>query len=866
MNRVLRRDPFLKINEEVFVNDIPWGDSLIGRFINSFIRKSKVSFNIRSIDGVTKSLRMKMDQIVEMSNIDISGDEISKVKISSLLSEIQKSVSNGDDVDTIISLVKNLINHLLISDTGNDVMVDSLDEFLEFLESLKDDSSVGDVSISDNESKSSEEESKETFYKNSRIFLQSIVDLDNDIESNVVRFKSDSGKNISTKFNFDDFNKIISKIENKGRVLTTFINKDIKYRKPILDEVSNLIISGINTFKETGDTKNLKEFENAWVRIREYYVSPSEMDLNNPNWVGVYSFYKKKWADDQRKKYGPDANVTKPGEKDRADIKKKSRDYLISKLSSVSERINESESNVEKLELHARNAWKKVLSAHNSSGIKKYVSDISRLLGYKISSGKENYKDAKETILNICKQVVMNGSSVGKPVPYSDLIKEGMNVNDISKSISLFGRYVLAFKEDQGLWASYGIAGRHIRAFIDSFDSMSSIRNQSNQPSKETKESFDLSFDNFLLILEKNKFSDIISEKFDSIFTEDVVKNFEISDEERVRIESSAKKTDEIHISDSDIIIEIVQLFNRAWRLHTPGPIPSGRTGGKVSNSVFREYEYLGSGSGGTQDSPGSGPYRNIKLWDRWYQGVSDILSDTKYRSIFSKDVVFSFGKTTSSGDFQKSGDDVKGAGKILLTFITRLLSDTTMYSDKGALPKFLEEYFGLKVDSEDRRFSYPGYVDRSRNESSSKDIDVKSVKFVRLEGSEQTSFYKPMMIFQISDDKNSAIRYVRLLKVSNDDVYCEISNGLDLQNVEFESDMPLNRDTKKTYFKISLNKFISGSIVGKYTSSDLNGEITSVNKPYNKKILVYSGDNKAYLSRKGVKIGEIENIIKKLG
>ena len=66
-------------------------------------------------------------------------------------------------------------------------------------------------------------------------------------------------------------------------------------------------------------------------------------------------------------------------------------------------------------------------------------------------------------------------------------------------------------------------------------------------------------------------------------------------------------------IRDTDPIISIIRLFQRAYRLHTPGQIPSGRKGGKVSVSVFNEYEYMGSGGGsGSADSPGGGPYRNI--------------------------------------------------------------------------------------------------------------------------------------------------------------------------------------------------------------------------------------------------------------
>ncbi len=858
MSKILKRNSFLKMNEEVFVNDIPWGDSLVGRMVSSFVRKSKISFNNKRIDGVIKSLRSKMDQIVEMSNIDISSRDVKLVKVNSLLRELQKSIKNGDDLDTIISITEGLINSILIGDFDDqDTMLSALNEFLDYIKSLlkpTEDSSEGssgsDVSV-DREAQ---------FYKNSRIFLQSIVDLGQDIKTNVVRSKSKSGEIIPSRFDFDKLKSILSRIENKGKPLSSFITKKIKDRKPLLDEVSKLVVSGIKIFKEGNDKKNLELLQDIWNRIRGYYLTSDEMNFNNPDWVGAYSVYKKKWADDQIKKYGPDANVTKPGEKDRSLIKTQSRNYLISKMCAV-DSINESESNLSKSETHAKNAWDKVIYAYNTSGIGKYVKNIEELLSVNISMGKDKYNESKELISNICKQVVMNESTIGKPISYDDLIKEGSESDSISKSISLFSRYLLPFAEDQGLWASYGTAGNHIKLFLDSFKSMSMLVRG------DVKESF--SFAKFLLIKEKNDFSDQIVDKFNSIFTEDIIKYFDITEEDKRKIESSASKSDKFIISDSDVIIEIVQLFNRAWRLHTPGSIPSGRTGGKVSNSVFREYEYLGSGGGGSPDNPGGGPYRNIKIWDKWYQGISDILADVKYRPIFGKNVTFSF-VDEKDGESVKSGDDVKNGGKILLTFITRLLSDTTMYSDKGALPKFINQYFNLKVDDSDKRFSYPGYQDSNKNRNTSSRINVKKVRFMKLENTELTNYYKPMMILSIKNDRG--IRYLRIFKINGNIVYGEMLGGLTLQNVEFEnvSDIPINEDgARRFYFKIELSKLVSGVVSGSLLLNDgteIADEITKINGKFIKHILVNSFDGKPYLSRKSTSNDDINKIINRIG
>ena len=77
MNKLFDRRDFLlhrrysSVNE-VFTNEIPWGDSLIGRLINSISRKSSIAFDMRTIDGQIKRLRSLFDQLVEARYISVS--------------------------------------------------------------------------------------------------------------------------------------------------------------------------------------------------------------------------------------------------------------------------------------------------------------------------------------------------------------------------------------------------------------------------------------------------------------------------------------------------------------------------------------------------------------------------------------------------------------------------------------------------------------------------------------------------------------------------------------------------------------------------------------------------------------------------
>ena len=682
MKRLLTRQSYLnelklnhytkytKINE-VFANDLPWGDTHIGRMINSFARKAKIAFNKRRISGLSNRLMSIFDEMLEVGSVEITDDSISILflKISSLLGELVKKVNDGAEVKELIRTTEDLKDHVnRYKYDKKDDMIKALDEFLEYLRGLKS----GDVSKNSDESKSDSKKFEEK-YLVCKSFLQSVVSLHDAIKMNVVKFKDkEYGQDISRQTHFDQakFDEIRKKYEKAQ-------SKD---KLAILRQLVQMCENGLDAYKVKGDkgkinlfNNYLKEYSGLLINMeREQRSKGKETDLKSPE-------------------------VKKPGESIKQTtvkptVKQNSSNNFDIDFDLINEEANPSSgsANVEGGETHAKNAWKKVINAYNQSKIASFIPQIESLLNTTSKGDKENLLKAKENIIKICKQCVLNISTVGKPINFEDLIKEDININDVSKSISLFGRILLAYKDDIGLTGSYGKAGESMKTFINSFVKLQTILkgSESDVPKKESLHRY-LDFN---IILEKNQYSDQIKEKFNEIFTEEIKAHFEISESRKIEIEKSIKErpTGELVFTDADPIIEIVRLFNRAWRIHTPGVIPSGRTGGRVSNSVFREYEDLGSGNG-TPDSPGSGPYRNIELFDQWNEVVQDILSDTKYRPIFSEKAVFRFVNEETG----QEGDPIERGGKTLLKFINELLSESKMYK-KGAMNNFIEEYFKL--------------------------------------------------------------------------------------------------------------------------------------------------------------------------
>jgi len=179
-------------------------------------------------------------------------------------------------------------------------------------------------------------------------------------------------------------------------------------------------------------------------------------------------------------------------------------------------------------------------------------------------------------------------------------------------------------------------------------------------------------------------------------------------------------------INGIDPILEIVKIFNRAYKLHTSQTIPTGRSGGKVSNKKFREYEYIGTGQGPSANDEGSGfkvgmgPYRNIRIFTKWEDAVLDIIKDSKYTVLFDESTIIQVGKAddrvnvspTSISDKGKKSGRVEGGGKVLLKFMNDMLDGDTLYRSSGekgggAQHKFISKYFKVDVDS--NKLDYTG-------------------------------------------------------------------------------------------------------------------------------------------------------------
>ena len=712
MSRILKRSQFLRqnryntpisINEAAISNDIPWGDSLVGRLIDSILRKAKIAYNSKRISTQIKNLRKAFDDLIETGKADMSGEDKKILKIWVLFSEIKNLVENGGDLKEIKRLTILLRDEVADSNLDDkENLIRIIQEFIDFLNQFDDIEETEEGGDEDDE-EDDEEDGKD------------------DDDENVVDSESKTGVKVYPLIikNLKALSLILSQY-NKGvgmgspEVSTGVKIQELYYTTKQNDTIEKIQTLDDNKFKWSSDkiwssniksknqltSKTLQDLEATHSKDPKGFGGSKykrPMKAGVKIFLGKYKLEKGKTVEVSESLIWEEATIGVGGSPERGKIKS-GEDHLKQSWSKLKKDLDVLVSDKEKgpgtgVDANFINQiTSKSLDTKNKDIILDLYFEIQRYLTGDKKSTMSNRDKLYESI---------------------DIISDKVKKVIIAEKIARFTTRAMQF-DGENLYGGLGDIGKPLQEFVDSMKQILQIDLKEKSPVKgqeikdkekskdESNESVLSSYGNFVkIILEKSLDVDELKKKFDELFTEEVQKSLCPYDEEQIE---SLKKTGELPggrylITDVDPIISIIRIFRRAYRLHTPGMIPSGRSGGKVSISVFNEYEYMGSGTGGDASSPGGGPYRNIKLFDQWMAGVESIKSDSKYRPLFSDNTVFEFESETGKGD------KIRRGGKMLLRFINKLQDDNEMYggggSEKGALNKFYEEYFGLKLDQD---------------------------------------------------------------------------------------------------------------------------------------------------------------------
>ena len=739
-------------NSGPFANDIPWGNSLIGRLINFGIRKARMGANLLRIKPVGKRLEREFENLLNGSTTSNLSEEnkrdLSRVEVSKLLEELDKAVKEGANVGEI----KRLTNKAIIdigklaytAGTNNDVeygrKLDSLEkqlrEFKKFLEQFKDDE--GGKETTDEEGEGEEGKDEEG------------KDEEGKGENKEVVVEKGSKTSESV------YPTMIKTLKSLALVLSHY--KEVKMgdvKKPENLNKAKLkytTVAGDTIEKIQKNTKaNLKKLTAADIRSKNTQVLVKYPKDNSTMPAGLVLLMESFMFE----------AIGEGGSADRSNIKG-GEDHLTQAFTKLKKAIETLESPKDKgvgVDVKFLNEiTSKSLDTKNKEIIKSLFTEVNR---YLVGDKKATLNAATDPLYKESIEII------------SDKNKKIV----VAEKIARFTKRALQF-DGEGLYGGLGETGKNLQPFVEGMKSIMLIKPAEEKPAEETtkfkvgdvvkwknkegkeiskkiekikdgsyyftteageeyskkeadltKESVIVKYSSFLSYIkeadenkasadEDTEASDPVvmttSQKIIDYWEKKIdVKEFTLErtevDKISANFEKMNKKDGEVVIQGVDPVMEIVKIFNRAYKLHTTQVIPTGRSGGKVSNKTFMEYTCFGQGTPAGAGESG-GPYRNDKIFNQWENAVQNIMKSTKYQKLFRSETQLK----------SETGKVIEKAGLYLGKFMRDMLDGDGLYKN-GAQNKFIEKYFGeLPPDAET---TFPGSDDDKVNDKTSTDM-----------------------------------------------------------------------------------------------------------------------------------------------
>jgi hypothetical protein len=673
-----------------FGNNVKWGDSLLGRFINFVIRKIGVGVDMGRISLVSKQMKSQFERLVSESAIRTLSKEdqedISKVQISSILGVLKKAVDDGEKVGKLKDITQSTIDNLEDlevsekSEESKKVIIAALEEFLKFLEKYKDsDGKGGPLSEDADKTEDDDEKESEEGKPGDKISIKTgyptmIKNLKSLslVLANYKKFKSNAITSAP-----EDYIYI-----TKGGETIEAIQKDVKINK------NKLAIEQIWS-------ANAKTLEPYTIKADKSKMDKNKLQLGKDIKIKL-ALVKESFIFEegpiQTSMVGDKSGIGAGGSKDR-NVGTGKEDHLTQAYTKLKKACE-------------------ILENPKDKGIGvtfdflKAITDKSVDEESKVAI-KSLYKEILRYLIGD-KKATLNAPADSLFVESVDTIKDKNKKIIVAEKIARFTMRAIQF-DGQNLYAGLGDLGKPLQQFVDSMKELKKIDPEELKEVVKKQESKLLKYDSYLTLIReaegdeaqaqgenKEDKSAEISKEIKEYFDENLDFDAFLLSEEEVKVveekveDASKEQGKSIIINGMNPIIEIVRLFNRAYKLHTTDVIPGARTDGAVDRLTYNEYTTFGSSSGAPSATE-HGPYRHKKTFNIWEDAVFDILADTRFSPVFAKETVLDDG----------GGNVREGAGVALRQLMTDLLDGDNLYKSSGggdsagAQKKAIEKYFG---------------------------------------------------------------------------------------------------------------------------------------------------------------------------
>lgn len=753
------RVELIKEDSGPFANDILWGDSLLGRLINSTIRKVVIANNLRKMDSVENRLVYAMDQLAGDSAIEELPEEdkqtYNKALIFSFLRKLQKAVEDDEPLQELKDLTNTCISHVEDKEDIEDKedLLNQLKEWKKFLDSIEEEKEEVQTQVQEEP----QEEGAELTYD---------LCLDNfkavyDILVAYKKVKDERGTKVEVGKEYLYNGKVVKVISVKN---VKTIGNDKKWMTGDDGTGQTVAQPGAFAISRSSDGKYLPQLG---FKVSPDKLEPLNEEVDIPVEGGV-------WKEKQKNKVIPVKNTEpiKP-------VVNKTPSILTS-IKPVYDYFMTEPDILKDMDTYFK--YKKEGKTTKDS--------IFKIYNYirKINENLDNFLTRPEKIGE--KLSGLYKVTKTKPDGSFDGIDEDMKKGIVTFNDTMSKILVSKVKTNDDVENDEKVEETPKNDDID-FD---------NKNRSTYEDSRLMKFSSFMKVYEADTFETPPLEpptpkpddnqpqtdgETDEVQTvkegpKSAIKNIQewwhnnmkidkwlIDDTEKEEINkdlsTKLKNTRKLTIPDIDYVIEICKIFNNAYRLHTTQVIPSGRKGGKVSNMTFREYTTFGNG---TPENAGvsGGPYRNNKLFQHWYEKVMDVLKDRKYQPIFN------------IGTRIKMGDDyIEKAGAFLAKFMRDMLDGDEFFKDgqkqQGAQAKFLDKYFGYKGDD---KLDYS--ADNVKTTPTPDEKSGNKYKFVK--GVLPYENLRELSGSFFTIEKDGTPRYFYVNDVKNDYVYVKFSDS----------------------------------------------------------------------------------------
>jgi LysM repeat protein len=706
-----------------FYNEDAFYDTALGRIFSHVIRKIGIMANLVRIRPVIRRLehefnRLAIEGILENLETDEERIDIYRVQISALYQALVMLVDNEGNVgeikfatDSALSLTNELLEKPVGKEMKLEVPKKELEDFKKFLEQFKDDEGG-----KESEEEEEEEESDNQNYKKEHIdnlfALKGILEGLKSLELGIAAAQnSNSDKKTKNIKPGDTLQKIsqetgvdITTIKSKNTWLSKYNDTDAL---PTKDKTTNkeytlvletlIIESSVSSFLGTlsakivklfkskgGDQKNIKQnILNALIKYRDSIRSLSD---NNKIPITLELINE---LITNKEKYAEKISV----------LYREVREYMVGKkkatLNYTPDKLMEAEDLTKKQVGDTLGAGSPEII--EVEGKKYYVSDMAwKISKFALRAYQVNDADLYDVL-----------SAVSEPTKnFVNTLKQLNNKIEAKKESRLLD--YIGFKLIREADGDDTTTDTQTGA-------TTSGQNQAQSQTTQTEPN----------AVATGTVSERIKEFFDKNCK--TVRTYIMDKAEIIKIcenfdKITEQKKDTFIIPGMDPIIQIVRLFNRAYKLHTV-PTISKRTGGKVSASVYKDYtSFGGRSSGGDSLNGWAGPFRNNKIFNLWEDAVVSIMGSRKFEFIFTPKTKLRIPKVPNPVK-QEDYEFREGAGAKLRTFMNDMLDGDELYKDgttQGAQKRFIEKYFGELKDGEVKDTTIPGSDDASVNSGTS--------------------------------------------------------------------------------------------------------------------------------------------------